>query len=109
MFNASSSMPLSIYLAAAANLLVVITAAVVLAIVKDQLFTGIPLLFKAWLIVPIIALIAGLYLLFRTIIVWRDRLLSGVWARVRMTVVAACAVFACWFYYYWNILGFQYL
>ena len=95
-------------LAAGANLLVVITAAVVLTIVKDKLFTGIPVLFKLWLIVPIIAFIAGAYLLYRTVLVWRRRLLGGTWARVRFTVVAACALFACWFYYYWNVLGFQY-
>ena len=35
------------------------TAAVVLTIVKDRLFTGIPLLFKVWLVVPIIAVIAA--------------------------------------------------
>jgi hypothetical protein len=28
---------------------------------------------------------------------------------VRYTVVALCALFMCWFYWYWNILGFQYL
>jgi CubicO group peptidase (beta-lactamase class C family) len=96
-------------LAAAANVFVVITAAVVLMIVKDSLFTGIPLLFKVWLIVPIIAVIAAAYLLYRTILVWRQRLLPGTWARVRITLVAACALFTAWFFYYWNILGFQYV
>lgn len=96
-------------LAAVANLLVVITAAVVLTIVKDRLFTGIPLLFKVWLVVPIIAVIAAAHLLYRTILVWRQRLLPGTWARVRITLVAACALFTAWFFYYWNILGFQYL
>ena len=96
-------------LAAAANLLVVITATVVLMIVKDSLFTGIPLLFKVWLVVPIIAVIAAAYLLYRAILVWRQRLLAGTWARVRITLVAACALFTAWFFYYWNILGFQYL
>ena len=90
-------------------MLVAITAAVVLMIVKDQLFTGIPLLFKVWLILPIIAVIAAAYLLYRTIQVWRQRLLPDTWARVRITLVAACALFTTWFFYYWNILGFQYL
>ena len=97
------------FVAAAANLLVVISAVIVLAIVQDALFGGIPLLFKLWLVVPIVATVAGLYLLFRTVLVWRDGLLSGTWARVRFSVVTLLALFMCWFYYYWNILGYQYL
>ena len=97
------------FLAAAANLLVLVTGAIVLAIVQDVLFNGIPALFKIWLIVPIIATVAGLYMLVRTVLVWRQGVLSGAWARLRFTVVTACALFMCWFYYYWNILGFQYL
>ena len=45
-----------------ANLLVVIVGAIVIAILQDALFGGIPLLFKAWLVLPIVATIAGLYL-----------------------------------------------
>jgi hypothetical protein len=97
------------FYAAAANLLVVISGVVVLSIVRDTLFTGIPPLFKAWLVAPIIAAAAGLYLLVRTVLVWRNGLLAGNWARARLTIVTACALFMVWFYYYWNILGFRYL
>jgi CubicO group peptidase (beta-lactamase class C family) len=97
------------FYAAAANLLVVISGVVVLSIVRDTLFTGIPPLFKAWLVAPIIAAAAGLYLLVRTVLVWRNGLLTGNWARARLTIVTACALFMVWFYYYWNILGFRYL
>jgi hypothetical protein len=76
--------------------------------VKDRLFTGIPLLFKMWLIVPIIAVVAAAYLVYHTVLVWRQGRLAGTWARVRMTLVAALALFTAWFFYYWNILGFQY-
>ncbi len=48
--------------ASAANLLVVIVGAIVISILQDELFGGIPLLFKAWLVLPIVATIAGLYL-----------------------------------------------
>lgn len=96
------------FLAALTNLLVVVIGAIVITIVQDQLFTRIPTLFKLWLVVPIIATAAGLYLLYRTALVWQQGALAGVWARLRYTVVAACALFMCWFYYYWNILGFQY-
>jgi hypothetical protein len=92
-----------------ANLLVVITGVIVLTIVSDALFTGIPTLFKVWLLVPLIATAVGVYLLVRTVLVWRNGVLSGTWARLRFTVVTLCALFMSWFYYYWNILGFQYL
>lgn len=95
--------------AAAANLLVVACGVVVLSMVMDSLFGGIPLVFKLWLVLPIVATLAGLYLLYRTIGVWRMSLLNGVWSRVRYSVVTLSALFMCWFYVYWNILGFQYL
>jgi phosphoglycerol transferase MdoB-like AlkP superfamily enzyme len=73
------------------------------------MFTRIPLLFKLWLVLPIVATLAGVYLLVRTIAVWRGGQLGSTWARVRYTVVTLSAVFMVWFYWYWNILGFQYL
>jgi CubicO group peptidase (beta-lactamase class C family) len=94
--------------AASSNLLVLVAGVIVISIVEDSLFNGIPLLFKLWLILPIVATLAGLYLLYKTIAVWKDKLLGGFWARARYTVVTLCALFMCWFYYYWNILGFQY-
>jgi len=65
-------------------------------------------LFKLWLVLPIVAFIAGLYLAYRTYAVWKQGLLAGSWARVRYTLVAVSALCMCWFYWYWNILGFQY-
>lgn len=94
--------------AAAANVLVAIAGVIVIAIVEDRLFSEIPLLFKTWLILPIVATLAGLYLLYRTAGVWKEKLLSGTWARVQYSAVTLSAAFMCWFYYYWNILGFQY-
>jgi hypothetical protein len=97
------------FAASAANLLVVVVGAIVISIVQDQLFGGIPLLFKLWLVLPIVATLAGLYLVYRTVIVWRQGVFGGLWARLRYTVVTLSALFMCWFYYYWNILGYQYL
>lgn len=94
--------------ASAANVLVFVVGAIVLTAVGDKLFGGIPLLFKLWLILPIIAFLAGLYLLYRSVLVWKQGLLAGKWARVRYTLVALSAGFMCWFYWFWNILGFQY-
>jgi hypothetical protein len=52
--------------AAATNWLVLVAGGIVITIVADQMFTRIPLLFKLWLVLPIVAALAGVYLLFRT-------------------------------------------
>ncbi len=93
---------------AAANWLVIITALVVLALVGDRLGMEIPLLLKLWLVLPIVAGISGLLLMYRCAGVWKNALLGGLWARLRYTLVTLAGLFMCWFYYYWNILGWQY-
>jgi hypothetical protein len=93
---------------AASNWLVVVVGAIVIMIVKDQIYSEIPLLLKLWLVLPIVATLAGIFLLFKTFGVWKQGLLAGTWARVRFTIVTLCALFMCWFYFFWNILGFQY-
>jgi CubicO group peptidase (beta-lactamase class C family) len=95
--------------ASAANLLVVVSGLVVLTVVMESLFGGISLLLKIWLVLPILATLVSVYLLYRTVIVWRQGLLAGVWSRLRYSAVTLSALFMSWFYYYWNILGFQYL
>ncbi len=94
--------------AAGANWLVIIAGVIVLAVVADRLFGEIPLLFKLWLVLPIVATLASLHVVFRAYRVWSQRLLGGIWARIRYTVITLSALFICWFYWYWNILGFQY-
>jgi len=96
-------------LAAAANWLALIAGVVVISIVQDRMFSEMPFLLKAWLVLPIVATVAGLFLVFRMIGVWRNGDLAGTWARLRYSVVALCALFMCWFYWFWNILGWQYL
>lgn len=97
------------FYASATHLLVVILGAVVISIVMKNLISGFPLLFKVWLILPIAATLTTLYLLYQTVRVWQQRLLTGVWSRIRYSLVTLSALFMCWFYWYWNILGFQYL
>lgn len=97
------------YYVALGQLLTVLIGAVVVSIVMKSLIDGFPTLFKVWLVLPIVVTVASLYLLFRTVGVWRAGLLSGVWARIRYSIVTLGALFMAWFYYYWNILGFQYL
>ena len=96
-------------LAALAHVLVFVIGAIVLVSVASQLSGGVPLAFKLWLILPMLATVAGLYLLYRTVTVWRQGLFQGFWARLRYTAVAVSALFLSWFYWFWNLLGFQYL
>jgi len=94
---------------ASANLLTVIVGGVVVAALGMKLFGEIPWSFKAWLLLPLIAFIAGFYQLYQAANVWRGGLLGGIWGRVGFTLVTLAALFMCWFYWYWNILGWQYL
>jgi CubicO group peptidase (beta-lactamase class C family) len=94
--------------AAASNWLVFIVGGIVIAALGEALFGEIPLLFKLWLVLPVIAFLAGLWLAFRCLLVWKNGLLAGAWARLRYTIVALSGLFLCWFYWFWNILGWQY-
>jgi hypothetical protein len=95
--------------ASGANWLVLVAGVIVITAIQDSMYSEIPLLLKLWLVLPIIAVLAGVFLLLRTFGVWKNGLLGGTWARLRFTVVTLCAMFMVWFYWFWNILGFQYL
>ncbi len=91
-----------------ANVLTLVLGMIVLTLVGDRLGTEIPTLFSLWNWLPIIATLAGLYHIYNTVLVWKDGLLSGNFARVRYTFVTVGALFMCWFYYFWNMIGFKY-
>ncbi|MBL4603745.1 MAG: beta-lactamase family protein [Emcibacteraceae bacterium] len=91
-----------------ANLLVFILGTIMMIIVQDQIFTQIPFLLKLWLILPIIATVAGFYHAYNAVLVWKDDIGGSVWAKLRYSVISICGLMLCWFYYYRNILGFQY-
>jgi CubicO group peptidase (beta-lactamase class C family) len=93
----------------AANWLVVAVGAIVITAVSDQLQSGVPFAIKLWLVLPIVATVLGIYMLYRMIMVWKDGALTGFWGRLRYTIVTLCALFMGWFYYFWNILGYQYM
>jgi len=109
MQNADRSALMASLYTATANWLVIITGFVVLTLVGGRLGTEIPLLLKLWLILPIVASISGLFLTYRCVGVWRAALLGGIWARIRYTFVMFAGLFMCWFYDFWNILGWQYI
>lgn len=94
---------------AVAHLLVAVCGGVVVSVVMDSLMSGFPLVFKLWLSLPILATLLSAYLVYRTVEVWRHGRLAGVWSRLRYSTVTLGAILMSWFYWYWNILGFQYL
>ena len=98
----------SVYVAIA-NLVFFIAAFLVVSSYGMELFNHLPFAFKAMVIMPILAFITGLYHVYKFVAVWKESLLGTIWARLRYGVITICAVFMCWFYWFWNILGFQYL
>lgn len=95
-------------LVAAVHLLTLATGVVALMVTMEQMFVGIPLALKLWLWLPIIATLVSLYLLYTTVTVWRQGLFTGVGARLRFSAVTLFALAMSWFYFYWNLLGFNY-
>tara|TARA_R110002110_G_scaffold412299_1_gene638122 strand:+ start:33936 stop:35849 length:1914 start_codon:yes stop_codon:yes gene_type:complete len=90
------------------QLLTLVSGVVLVSAVLEQMFIGIPLSFKLWLWLPILTSLCTLWLLYATVRAWQGGLLGGVFARLRLSLVAAAALFMVWFYYFWNILGFNY-
>lgn len=74
----------------------------------QPLMYGIPTIFKVGLVLPLLATLAAFYHAYLSVEIWRGDLFVSAWARVRHTVVAFMGLFLVWFYYYWNLLGFQY-
>jgi len=74
----------------------------------QALMYEIPMMLKLSLIFPILAMIATCYHVYCSVQVWREGVCGGIWARLRYSMVSLVAVFMVWFYYYWNILGFNY-
>jgi CubicO group peptidase (beta-lactamase class C family) len=74
----------------------------------QPLMYEIPVLFKVGLILPLLGLIATGHQLYMTVQIWRAGLLAGTGARIRYSIVCAAGLFFVWFYYYWNLLGFNY-
>ena len=99
---------LSSVIVAGANILTIVMLGLVLMFCLSAFDFEIPLLFRAWLVMPFIIVGLGFYQLYNTILVWRNGLLKSVWARARYSLVTICALFMAWFYYFWNLLGFNY-
>jgi len=99
----------AVVMASVGHLWVLLFGGIVIVAVGDRFMAEIPTLFKFWLLFPIIASLVSFYLLFQCVMVWKEGLLAGIFERTRFTLVTACSLFMVWFYYYWNILGFNYI
>ena len=80
-----------------------------LLVFKDpfEVMFGVPAALKLLLILPLLAGVMAVVVLFFTLWVW----IKGYWtvcARVHYTLVFLAAIAFIWFLHYWNLLGFQY-
>jgi CubicO group peptidase (beta-lactamase class C family) len=99
----------SAIVAAGLNLGFFIFGIIALTVDGDTLGSeGITPLMKFWLLFPILATITGSYQIYQSVIVWKNNY-WGNWKKIRFSIISLCCLFMIWFYYYWNILGFNYL
>ena len=80
----------------------------VLLLTATDLNHEVPSMLSVVLIFPIIALLATAYHLYQSTVVWRCRLGSSVWSRIRFSTVTLCGLMMVWLYGYWNFIGFNY-
>lgn len=97
----------SIYVTVA-NYLFFICASIGVSNGLIALMYNLPMALKLALIFPMFATLAALYHAYCAVQVWRQSALLSAWARIRYSMVTLCALFMVWFYYYWNLLGFNY-
>lgn len=57
---------------------------------------------------PVVTMLAVIYHGYFTILVWRLSWFSSVWRRLLYSSIALAGLFMLWFYYYWQLWGFQY-
>jgi len=89
-----------------ANLTFLLLFILALVTARDLMYE-IPWLLEFSLVFPIIALLATIYHLYQSSIIWRQNL-GNTWSRVRFSIVSLCGVMMTWLYSYWNLLGFNY-
>jgi hypothetical protein len=94
-------------LVAALTLLFVIGVVIVVQSAGEELFFGIPPALTAVLVLPILSSVLTIGVALFAVRIWRDASWTR-FQRVHYTLFALFAVGLVWFYWYWNILGFQY-
>jgi len=90
------------------NLTFVVSLAVVLIANQNSLVYEVPTSLKLVLLLPFLVVVGAIFHTYQTIQVWRNGSFTGLWPRVRYTLISLAALFIAWFYYYWNLVGFNY-
>ena len=93
---------------AAANILFVVSMGIVIAIYQAKLAEDIPLPFALTLIFPMISGVLAIGVVYCSVKAWRE----GYWRpgrRIHYSLVAFASAYMTVFYFYWNILGLQYV
>jgi len=91
----------------ALTLLFVIGAVILVQSAGEELFYGIPPAMTALLVLPILSSVLTIGVALSAVRIWRDASWTR-FQRAHYTLFALFAVGLVWFYWYWNILGFQY-
>jgi len=93
---------------AGVNILVLTVGASVMARIGANPFAQVPLSLRVFVWLPLLVLLAAGLVVLQTTRVWQYGLLAGPLERLRYSLIAACSVAMCWFYFYWNLIGPKY-
>ena len=93
---------------ACTNIAFLLIAVITGASLGSDLYFGLPTVFKIALLLPIIATVLAFVQLYFAVSIWKNEQWS-IGKRINYSVVTACAFFMAWFYFFWNILGYQYM
>ena len=91
---------------AAAFYLTIVVMILVIAVHQQSLLGEIPFAFKAMLALPVGFTLLAMVLAVMTVRAWRGRFWSPA-RRIHLTLVALAAVAVSWFFFQWNIIGWQ--
>ncbi|NIB38068.1 beta-lactamase family protein [Pseudomaricurvus alkylphenolicus] len=91
-----------------AHLAVLLVGALSFGLTAEVLGERVPWQVKVWLILPILATLLTAYLSYQAVVVWKTQI-GTLFYRIRLSVVVVMSLAMVWFYWFWNMLGFQYL
>lgn len=104
---ASKALTYSSLLMSIVHLAFVVLLAIVIVGFGESLYSGIPFLLKAALVLPLVAIVLTLWALFRFVKRFGDETFT-LGRRIYYGLIVLAGVYMCYFYYYWNMLGWDY-
>lgn len=94
---------------AAVNIAVLLFSFLILSRVFANEYAELATAFRLSLWAPLLVPVSALLMVWQASLVWRHRLLTGAWERVRFSGVTLSCIGMCWFYWHWHLIGPQYL